>query len=141
MPVNVSAALREALVTNLTAAVDAALREVFSLNDAGPARASATAVTKRGPGRMPGTKARRPQRSAITRWVPDRRARRVPTFVIEATGLDTKKKIVTRYGENAVFQKGKPVPQLLAGRGAAVRSAAPKKSPRRSPKKKQAKAA
>jgi hypothetical protein len=31
-------------------------------------------------------------RSEITRWVTDNRARRVPTFVIHATGLDTKKK-------------------------------------------------
>ncbi len=49
---------------------------------------------------------------AITRWVADRRARRVPTFVIEATGLDTKKKIVARYGENAAFAKGKPLPHV-----------------------------
>jgi hypothetical protein len=31
--------------------------------------------------------------------------RRVPTFVIEATGLDTKKKIVAKYGENATFER------------------------------------
>jgi hypothetical protein len=47
----------------------------------------------------------------MTRWVADRRARRVPTFVIEMTGgLDTKK-IVARYGENATFEKGKPLPK------------------------------
>ncbi len=57
--------------------------------------------------------ARRPrQRAEITRWVADRRARRVPTFVIELTGgLDTKKKIVAKYGEGAVFEKGKPAPK------------------------------
>ncbi len=49
-------------------------------------------------------------RGEITRWIADKRARRVPTFVIEATGLDTKKKIVAKYGENAVFRKGKPPP-------------------------------
>ncbi|MBI5070670.1 MAG: hypothetical protein HZB56_20795 [Deltaproteobacteria bacterium] len=49
---------------------------------------------------------------AITRWVADRRARRVPTFVIEMTGgLDTKKKIVARYGEGAVFEQGKALPK------------------------------
>ncbi len=53
-----------------------------------------------------------PRAGAITRWVADHRARRVPTFVIEATGLDTKKRIVARYGENAAFAKGKPLPHV-----------------------------
>ena len=54
----------------------------------------------------------RPPRVEMTRWVADRRARRVPTFVIEMTGgLDTKKKIVAKFGENAVFEKGKPLPK------------------------------
>jgi hypothetical protein len=36
----------------------------------------------------------------------------VPTFVIEMTGgLDTKKKIVAKFGENATFEKGKPPPK------------------------------
>ena len=30
--------------------------------------------------------------------------------MIEETGLDTKKKIVARFGENVVFEKGKPPP-------------------------------
>ena len=52
------------------------------------------------------------RRADITRWVADRRARRVPTFVIDMTnGLDTKKKIVARFGEDAVFEKGKPLPK------------------------------
>jgi hypothetical protein len=46
-------------------------------------------------------------RQELTKWVADRRARRVPTFVIELTGgLDTKKKIVAKFGEGAVFEKG-----------------------------------
>ncbi len=54
----------------------------------------------------------RPPRVEMTKWIADRRARRVPTFVIEMTGgLDTKKKIVARFGENAVFEKGKPLPR------------------------------
>jgi hypothetical protein len=57
---------------------------------------------------------RRPPRVEITRWVADNRARRVPTFVIEATGLDTKKKIVARYGPNVAFEKGKPIPKPKA---------------------------
>jgi hypothetical protein len=55
-----------------------------------------------------------PARVAMTKWVADRRARRVPTFVIEATGLDTKKKIVARFGENAAFVLGKPLPSVGA---------------------------
>ena len=55
------------------------------------------------------------QRTEITKWVADRRARRVPTFVIEMTGgLDTKKKIVAKYGPNASFEKGKPAPKPKA---------------------------
>ena len=61
--------------------------------------------------RIAGTRRPRP-RTEITRWVADRRARRVPIFVIELTGgLDTKKKIVAKYGEGAVFEKGKPAPK------------------------------
>jgi hypothetical protein len=52
-----------------------------------------------------------PRRGEITRWVADARARRVPNFVIEATGLDTKKKIVAKFGPNAAFEKGKPLPK------------------------------
>jgi hypothetical protein len=69
-------------------------------------------ATKRGggAGRGPARRAavRRPPRGEITKWVADRGARRVPTFVIELTGgLDTKKKIVAKFGENVVFEKGK----------------------------------
>jgi hypothetical protein len=54
----------------------------------------------------------RPRHVDIARWVADRNARRVPNFVIEMTnGLDTKKKIVARYGENVTFEKGKPAPK------------------------------
>lgn len=52
----------------------------------------------------------RPPRTEITKWVADRRARRVPNFVIDATGLKTKKAIVARFGEDAAFEKGKPLP-------------------------------
>jgi len=56
----------------------------------------------------------RPARGDISRWVADNRARRVPNFVIEATGLDTKKKIVAKFGEGAAFEKGKPLPKSKA---------------------------
>ncbi len=50
-------------------------------------------------------------RTEITRWAADRRARRVPTFVIDMTGLKTKKAIVGKYGDGVVFEKGKPAPK------------------------------
>jgi hypothetical protein len=59
--------------------------------------------------------ARRPSaRREITRWVADARARRVPTFVIDLTGLDTKKKIVAKFGAGAAFERGKPLPRVRA---------------------------
>ncbi len=60
-------------------------------------------------------------RTEITRWAADRRARRVPTFVIEATGLDTKKKIVAKYGENAKFEKEKALPKPIEAGSAAAK--------------------
>ncbi len=66
------------------------------------------AITRRSAGR------RRRPRGEITKWVADVRARRVPNFVIEATGLDTKKKIVAKYGPNATFEAGKPPPKPKA---------------------------
>lgn len=50
-------------------------------------------------------------RTEITKWAADRRARRVPTFVIESTGLHTKKQIVAKFGEGVIFEKGKPLPK------------------------------
>ena len=58
---------------------------------------------------------RRVQAALVERWVPDRRARRVPKFVIEATGLGTKREIVDRFGEHAIFEKGQPAPPPLRG--------------------------
>jgi hypothetical protein len=56
-------------------------------------------------------------RPEMTKWVADRRARRVPTFVIEMTGgLKTKKQIVAKYGENVSFEKGKPLPRTIEKR-------------------------
>ena len=68
-----------------------------------------TAVVKAVRGGAP----RRTRRAAgeMSRWAADRRARRVPKFVIEMTGLETKKKIVARYGEGVVFEKGRPAPR------------------------------
>ncbi len=61
--------------------------------------------------RVPARRAR-PRGAEMTKWVADKRARRVPNFVIEMTdGLDTKKKIVAKYGESAQFERGKPGPK------------------------------
>jgi hypothetical protein len=54
---------------------------------------------------------RRTPRGEMSRWAADRRARRVPNFVIAMTGLKTKRQIVARYGEGVVFEKGKPAPK------------------------------
>jgi hypothetical protein len=72
--------------------------------DAGAARAEGAAARAGGGAARPG---------AVERWVPDRRARRVPNFVIEATGLKTKREIVDRFGEHAIFEKGRPAPPPL----------------------------
>jgi hypothetical protein len=53
-------------------------------------------------------------RGEITRWAADRRARRVPNFVIDMTGLKTKKQIVAKFGDGVVFEKGKPAPKPRA---------------------------
>ena len=74
------------------------------------ARRSAAKNTRLGRVSVKARKTRRPARREMTKWVADRNARRVPTFVIEATGLETKKKIVAKFGENAAFEKGKPLP-------------------------------
>jgi hypothetical protein len=50
-------------------------------------------------------------RGEITRWIADARARKVPTFVVEQTGIRTKAGIIAKWGENAVFEKGKPTPR------------------------------
>ncbi len=61
-------------------------------------------------------------------WVADSKARRVPTWVIKATeGLDTKAKIVERYGPDARFEVGKPLPAILtAAARKAMKAPAPK---------------
>ena len=60
-------------------------------------------------------RARRRKRGAESVWVANSKARRVPKFVIQATGgLDTKAKVVERFGEGARFEKGKPLPAALS---------------------------
>ncbi|HTT69998.1 MAG TPA: hypothetical protein VMG32_02145 [Anaeromyxobacteraceae bacterium] len=62
-------------------------------------------------GRRKPPPARVRRRAELSRWVADRGARRVPLFVIEMTnGLDTKEKIVAKFGPGATFEKGKALP-------------------------------
>ena len=92
-------------VTRLVA--DAIVEEVEAALSRSPAPSGAGAA------RRPARRPRRVQPGLVERWVPDRRARRVPKFVAEATGLQTKKDIVDRYGEHAIFEKGQPPPAAL----------------------------
>jgi hypothetical protein len=102
-----SAAIAKAIAEMAASRIDAELQ-------AGVERARGRKGGRGARVRVAGGPARRP-RGEITRWVADNRARRVPNFVIEMTGgLDTKKKIVAKFGENAAFEKGKPLPRAKA---------------------------
>jgi hypothetical protein len=104
-------AILHAAADRVVARISAAIaRQVGALVQAGLERE----LPRGRAGRAAAPARRRPPRTEITRWVADNRARRVPTFVIEATGLDTKKKIVARYGANVSFEKGKPLPKPKA---------------------------
>jgi hypothetical protein len=78
---------------------------------------SQDSVVRLEPAGVPGKpRARRHRRRATpTIWVADSKARRVPTWVIKATdGLETKAKIIDRYGPGAKFEVGKPLPAQLS---------------------------
>jgi len=115
--------IRSAVAPIVTRISEAVARSVAQMVAAELERELKGSVPRPGP-RRGRAAARRRTSSEMTRWVADRRARRVPTFVIEATRLDTKKKIVARFGENAAFEKGKPLPTPKAAAGA---TAAPEK--------------
>jgi hypothetical protein len=103
---SIDAILREAaekVVTRVSAAI---ARQV---GDMVQERLQAELANGSSPRRGAGRRRRAP--GEITRWAADARARRVPNFVIEATGLDTKKKIVAKYGAGASFERGKPLPK------------------------------
>ncbi len=109
---SIDSILRDAadrVVQRVSAAI---AKQVGDLVQEGIQRELASAGAPRGRGRRNAV-ARRP-RTEITKWVADHRARRVPNFVIEATGLDTKRKIVAKFGEGAAFEKGKPLPKPKA---------------------------
>jgi hypothetical protein len=103
----------EGVVKRASAAIAKAIAELAAARldeelQSGVSRARGRGPRARGRARGPARRAR----TEITKWVADNRARRVPNFVIEMTGgLDTKKKIVAKFGENAAFEKGKPLPK------------------------------
>src|SRR4029450_13990589 len=111
--------------TTLDAAVRAAMEPVVKRASAAIARAVAEMAAAKleggleGEGARKGVRGRRRRsvngaarpRGEITRWAADRRARRVPNFVIDMTGLKTKKQIAAKFGDGVVFEKGKPAPK------------------------------
>jgi hypothetical protein len=102
--------VREAAADVVARVSSAVAKQFTDLVRDGVSRELASGVRVRGGG----ASARRARRGEITKWVADNRARRVPNFVIETTGLDTKKKIVAKYGPGAAFEKGKPAPKPKA---------------------------
>jgi hypothetical protein len=109
-PTSIDAILRDAAEKVVARVSTAIARQVGALVQE---RLQAELANGVAPRRAAAGRRRRP-RGEITRWVADVRARRVPNFVIEATGLDTKKKIVAKYGPNASFEQGKPLPKPKA---------------------------
>lgn len=106
-----SVGISRAIADLLAARIDAELRAqvqraVGKAGKGGRAPKGARAATAEA-----GSPAAAKPRAEIDRWVADKRARRVPNFVIEQTGLKTKKLITDKYGEDAVFEKGKPAPK------------------------------
>ncbi|HTP26170.1 MAG TPA: hypothetical protein VMK12_10980 [Anaeromyxobacteraceae bacterium] len=109
---SLDAAIRDAvrpIIDRLSKAVARSMEQAIALRV--KAQVASSVRTKRGPGAR---RRRSTPKKELTRWVADRRARRVPTFVIELTGLDTKKKIVAKFGPDSVFEKGKAAPQSRA---------------------------
>jgi len=100
----------ESIVERASAGISRAIADILAVRIDEELRAQvAKAVGKGRKGR--GAQSRGAPRAELEKWVADRRARRVPNFVIEQTGLKTKKQIVARYGDNATFEKGKAAPK------------------------------
>ena len=100
----------ESVVERASAGIARAISEILAVRIDQELRAQvAKAVGKGRKGR--GVQVRGAARPELEKWVADRRARRVPNFVIEQTGLKTKKQIIAKFGDNASFEKGKPAPK------------------------------
>jgi hypothetical protein len=119
--------------------LEEALRPVIQAASEAIATMIANAVAARLEAELPkqgriGTRTRapvgRPARKDLTKWVADRRARRVPNFVIAMTGLKTKQQIVAKFGANVAFEKGRALPKVGGATGV---EADPKTSPKAKP--------
>jgi hypothetical protein len=101
----------EAIVQRASVGISRAISEILAARIDEELKAQVAKALARG-GRPRKGSTRAAPRAELNRWVADRRARRVPNFVIEQTGLKTKKAIVAKFGDNAAFEKGKPAPKV-----------------------------
>jgi hypothetical protein len=99
----------ESVVERASVGISRAIAEILAVRIDAELRAQVARAV--GKGRKGRGATRGAARAELERWVADRHARRVPNFVIEQTGLKTKKQIVARFGENATFEKGKAAPK------------------------------
>jgi len=93
--------LRAEIAREVVAEIRQALNSALAHLEGGKA-------TNRGTRRGSSSALRAPRK--VTSWVADRAAKRVPNFVIDLTGLKTKRDIVEKYGDGAAFEVGQPLP-------------------------------
>jgi len=102
---------RDQLVAALTRAID----EVLGVAPAAPAVVAPVSVAA-APAPATNKKAKRKAKGRagkVVVWTADRKAKRVPLFVQDATKLKTKAEIVARFGPAAHFEEGKPNPPIV----------------------------
>ncbi len=100
----------ESIVERASTGISRAIAEILAVRIDEELKAQVARAVGKG-AKARGAQLRGAPRAELEKWVADRRARRVPNFVIEQTGLKTKKQIVAKYGDNATFEKGKAVPK------------------------------
>lgn len=102
----------ESVAERASAAISRAIADILAARIDQDLKANTAKAVGRGRKRRGRTaRAKAESRAELRKWVADRRARRVPTFVIEQTGLKTKKQIVAKFGADAPFEKGKALPK------------------------------
>jgi hypothetical protein len=99
-------------------AATAVVRRLLGLEAGAPAKTT-TANGDPAPAKRTEKRRARPTQE-LTKWVANATARRAPTFVMGMTGLDTKAKIIARFGTGATFEKGKPLPPQITVSKAAL---------------------
>jgi hypothetical protein len=100
----------ESIVERASAGIARAITDILAARIDEELKAQVAKAVGKGRGAR-GARVRGSARPELAKWVADRRARRVPNFVIEQTGIKTKKQIVARYGDGATFEKGKTPPK------------------------------